>query len=135
MKLSTRLSKCRIDRPDEWTTDEFARQARHLEDTLASLHPSVIHMAFAMQEKLEAHAEKKGWPSEGGKRGWLKPVTHQFLLGKLREEVIELQRAVMLHKAAGAPLKDIRLEAADVANMAMMIADNLGAYDLEGESV
>jgi len=26
-------------------------------------------------------------------------------------------------------LNDVRLEAADVANIAMMIADNLGAYD------
>jgi len=93
-------------------------------------NPSVVAMANAMQEKLEANAEKKGWPSEKGKRGWKQPnCTHQFLLGKLREEVLELQLAVMLHKAENAPLRDVMLEAADVANIAMMIADNLGAYD------
>jgi len=93
-------------------------------------HPSVIAMADAMQEKLEANAEKKGWPSEGGKRGWLSPAcTHQFLLGKLREEVVELQLAAMLHKADGADINNVRLEAADVANIAMMLADNLGAYN------
>jgi len=93
-------------------------------------HPSVIAMADAMQEKLEANADKKGWPSEGGKRGWKQPAcTHQFLLRKLREESEELALAVMLYKVEGAPLNDVRLEAADVANIAMMIADNLGAYD------
>jgi len=93
-----------------------------------NLHPRVVEMAIAMQEKLEANAEKKGWPSEGGKRGWLKPVTHYFLFSKLREEVTELSLAVTLHNEGGA-IEHVRLEAADVANMAMMIADNLGAYD------
>jgi len=94
------------------------------------LHPAVIAMANAMQEKLDANAEKKGWPSEGGKRGWKTPAcTHQFLLSKLREEVEELHWAVMLHVAEHAPLSNVLLEAADVANVAMMIADNLGTYD------
>lgn len=34
MKLSTKLEALRIDRPDEWTMDELARQARQLEDAL-----------------------------------------------------------------------------------------------------
>ena len=34
MKLSEKLESYRIDRPDEWTMDEFARQARQLEDAL-----------------------------------------------------------------------------------------------------
>jgi len=101
-----------------------------MSDLRKDLHPAVIAMANAMQEKLEANAEKKGWPSEGGKRGWKPPFcTHQFLLSKLREEVEELHIAVMLHRAEHAPLSDVLLEAADVANIAMMIADNLGAYD------
>jgi len=86
-------------------------------------------MAEAMQAKLEANAEKKGWPSEDGK-GWTSSTcTHLFLLKKLREEVGELRLAVRLYKAKAAPLEDVRLEAADVANIAMMIVDNLGGYD------
>jgi len=34
MKLSEKLERYRADRPDEWTMDEFARQARQLEDAL-----------------------------------------------------------------------------------------------------
>ena len=34
MKLSEKLERYRTDRPDEWTMDEFARQARLLEDAL-----------------------------------------------------------------------------------------------------
>jgi len=93
------------------------------------LHSSVIAMAKAMQEKIDKNNHKDNWPNQDGIRGWLQPVcTHQFILNKLREECEELHLAVMLHKAEDAPLDDIRLEAADVANIAMMVADNLGAY-------
>lgn len=34
LKLSEKLERYRTDRPDEWTMDEFARQARQLEDAL-----------------------------------------------------------------------------------------------------
>lgn len=34
VKLSEKLERYRTDRPDEWTMDEFARQARQLEDAL-----------------------------------------------------------------------------------------------------
>ena len=34
MRLSEKLENYRTDRPDEWTMDEFARQARALEDAL-----------------------------------------------------------------------------------------------------
>lgn len=34
MKLSEKLERYRTDRPDEWTMDEFARNARQLEDAL-----------------------------------------------------------------------------------------------------
>jgi len=34
MRLSEKLENYRTDRPDEWTMDEFARQARTLEDAL-----------------------------------------------------------------------------------------------------
>jgi len=34
MRLSEKLERNRTDRPDEWTMDEFSRQARQLEDAL-----------------------------------------------------------------------------------------------------
>ena len=34
MRLSELIEKMRTDRPDEWTMDEYARKARHLEDAL-----------------------------------------------------------------------------------------------------
>jgi len=34
LKLSEKLERYRTDRPDEWTMDDFARQARQLEDAL-----------------------------------------------------------------------------------------------------
>ncbi len=34
MRLSEKIEKYRTDRPDEWTMDEFARQATLLEDAL-----------------------------------------------------------------------------------------------------
>lgn len=34
MKLSEKLLRNRIGRPDEWSMDEYARDARHLEDAL-----------------------------------------------------------------------------------------------------
>ena len=34
MKLSTKLKNYRADRPDEWSMDEFARQAERLETLL-----------------------------------------------------------------------------------------------------
>ena len=34
MRLSELIEKMRIDRPDEWMMDEFARKARQLEDAL-----------------------------------------------------------------------------------------------------
>jgi len=104
-----------------------------------NLHPSVQHMAKAMQEKLEANATKTGWPSESGERGWLhKGCSLEFLMDKLDEEYEELNKAVydLAYDESGkydktdkpALLMAIKEEAADVANIAMMIADKLGAY-------
>lgn len=35
MRLSELIEKMRIDRPDEWMMDEFARKAQQLEDALS----------------------------------------------------------------------------------------------------
>ncbi len=85
----------------------------------------------AMEEKLE-HGRSQGrtgWDSHWKK--WLgKAVEYDFvlsgLLNKLEEEVGEL----LVEVANGTfDKKKIRLEAADVANVAMMIADVEGALN------
>jgi len=62
-----------------------------------------------------------------------------FLVKKLNEEAGELIEAVMQYEKAkervsgnkdmSGWLNQIQLESADVANIAMMIADNVGAYN------
>jgi len=99
-------------------------------------HPSVVAMANSMQEKLDKNAHKKGWPTKTGKRGWIEPHCNKaFLLEKLEEEVNELLQAVdflsrdirqgKTNEVISNSRDNVRLEAADVANIAMMIADNL----------
>lgn len=88
-----------------------------------SLRPEVIAFAKAMQLKLDKNAKKKGWPEqdENGDRGW-KSCPPMFLEAKLREEVNELLEALL-----SGDVDAIRYEAADVGNIAMMLADNAGA--------
>lgn len=87
------------------------------------LRPEVIAFAEAMQFKLDKNAKKKGWPEQdtNGDRGW-KSCPPMFLEGKLQEEVGELLEALV-----GGDVEAIRREAADVGNIAMMLADNAGA--------
>lgn len=44
MRLSEKLERYRIDRPDEWTMDEFARQARQLEDALLDARSGIRYI-------------------------------------------------------------------------------------------
>ena len=48
MRLSIMLEKMRINRPDEWTMDDFARKARALEDALIDARAglSYIHQKY-----------------------------------------------------------------------------------------
>lgn len=97
--------------------DEKARSA------IGALRPEVIAFARAMQFKLDKNAKKKGWPEQDqhGDRGW-KSCPPMFLECKLEEEVRELLEALL-----GSDIEAIRCEAADVGNIAMMLADNAGA--------
>jgi NTP pyrophosphatase (non-canonical NTP hydrolase) len=107
------------------------------------MRPEVRAFAEAMEEKLRANDYKGGW----------KDVRPHSLMGRIIEEVAELLRelrtddraaqdfAIAAHhldcaarvllewgpylKTTGT--KGVRGEAADVANMAMMLADVLGA--------
>lgn len=75
-----------------------------------------------MQYKLDKNANKKGWPEdENGQRGWMNDACSiEFLQRKLLEEVSELFDAL---EGRG----NVALEAADVANIAMMLADKFEA--------
>jgi len=86
-----------------------------------------------MQYKLDKNAHKKGWPTKTGKRGWKQPHCDiNFLLDKLDEEVSELRLAILVLKGAKSRgidpseyMNNVKLEASDVGNIVMMIADNL----------
>ena len=78
--------------------------------------PVLAPFIAAMARKLDANKPKKG-----GREGWQNDDP-QALLARVREEVDELTHAV-----AVSPRVDILHEAADVANMAMMVADSEGA--------
>lgn len=66
--------------------------------------------AFDMKRKLAANVHKKHWNE----------VTSAYLFRRLVEEVMELHEAMQIGSTDA-----IMLEAADVANFAMMIADQV----------
>jgi hypothetical protein len=47
MNLSEKLERYRTDRPDEWAMDEFARQARQLEDALKDARSGMLYIRQA----------------------------------------------------------------------------------------
>lgn len=90
---------------------------------------------LAMAEKLSAGRVKgrTGWDSKW-KNISVDSFTIHNLLNKLEEELCELEDLVFdlldydeVGTAADVDLAEVRLEAADVANVAMMIADMAGA--------
>jgi NTP pyrophosphatase (non-canonical NTP hydrolase) len=95
--------------------------------TLADLRPEVATFALAMERKLRANDAKKG------ARGW-KGCDPQALLTRVMEEVEECDYALRLTWMPGLdPVKvqaDLLDECADVANMAMMVADAAGALPM-----
>ena len=81
-------------------------------DNFVGMCPSLAWFTNEMQSKLDANSHKSGWHS----------CTQQWLLNRLRQETKELERAI-------AKDKNVVQEAADVANFAMMIADNFADTD------
>lgn len=89
------------------------------------LSSEVQKFAEAMQFKIDKNAHKENWPEyKNGERSW-KTCDINFLLNKLEEEHAELILAISKKE----PLINVKREAADVGNIAMMIADRLGAID------
>lgn len=108
----------------------------------------VQHFAEVMESKLRANAHK------GGRKEW-KVEDASWLLERVRDEVKELELAMAemvelelamaemaalrtspdldresRDKAYALVKKDIREEAADIANFAMMVADSLDCLDV-----
>lgn len=86
-----------------------------MKDDFCGMWPPLAWFANAMQKELDNNSHKGGWSS----------MSQQWLLRRLRQETKELERAI----AKG---KNVVEEAADVANFAMMIADNYAESELEG---
>ncbi len=86
------------------------------------LRPEVAAFAQAMERKLREHDDTRGH------RGW-SSAQPDWIMVRLAEEVGELAKAVRLRRRAAA-----LDEAADVGNLAMMVADVLGALARQGVS-
>lgn len=79
--------------------------------------PWVLGFALEMERKLSKNRHK------GDREGWV-DESSDWLLGRLKEELSELRKA-----ALNGTDEDVRGEAADVANFAMMIADVSGCLE------
>jgi NTP pyrophosphatase (non-canonical NTP hydrolase) len=73
----------------------------------------VRQFAVFMRRKLRENRFKGGWREETG----------EFLMEKFHEEVGELVEAIEADNLSQFDLRDVQEEAADVANMAMILAD------------
>ena len=83
------------------------------------LRPEVRRFAQCMETQLRANDHKGGWHDDG----W------EALLRRLREETKELARELRRNRLR---IEDVVNEAADVANFAMMIADNSNSPRMRG---
>lgn len=89
------------------------------------IHNTIQRMAQTMQHKLEVNKHKDKptdqWPrDEHGRRDGWSGVSLEYLMEKLGEEMRELMDAI----AANDSPESVWCEAADVANIAMMLAEN-----------
>lgn len=91
----------------------------------AGLRPEVITFAYAMERRLRANDLLKGTA------GW-KDDAPGVLMQRVWEEVQKLQVALVVWPRDTAEyIASIGKEAADVANMTMMVSDVCGALDLD----
>ena len=83
-----------------------------------ALRPEVLAFAYLMEQKLKENDHKGGWDN----------CEENYLLKRLKEEAFELER--VCDQVGDSPKHKrpkVGLEAADVANFAMMLADIYGA--------
>lgn len=86
--------------------------------TLAECRPEVLSFARLMEAKLQQNEGKGGWTD----------CNPWYLFGLMNREVEELRSTIPTALRPVDP-NALSLEAADVANFAMMIADVTGALD------
>jgi hypothetical protein len=91
----------------------------HTADDVTPLRAEVMWFAEAMEVQLCANDHKPGWHDM--------PLLR--LLVRLEQEARELRRAIERDQARPNAAHWIITEAADVANFAMMIADNVARAD------
>jgi len=105
------------------------KESSKVENKMRSVSADFV---LAMEEKLQHGREmgRTGWDSH-----WEIVSVDAFilpnLLDKLDEEVAELVEVVNELRLTGGKQNEVRLEAADVANIAMMIADMAGVLNDE----
>lgn len=85
--------------------------------TPVKLRPELLRFAEEMEKRLRANDHKGGWEDD----------SDDSLLARLREETNELADALAKLPGRSGDQLMVTLEAADVANFAMMIADQFGA--------
>jgi hypothetical protein len=97
-------------------------------------YPEVIKFAEAMLFKLRENSHKDGgsWRRQHGMRSW-KGCDPSFLTAKLREEIAEFKLELTRMRRGFKTANDVNLlhEAADVANIVMMLVDNCGTLTPE----
>lgn len=91
--------------------------------TRAEEHAAVSRFTFHMLSKLRANAWKGDWLDDDA----------ESLLARAKEELSELEEALAALPRGPMQLRKIIREAADVANMVMMVAD-LCERDLEASA-
>lgn len=87
---------------------------------IADLRPEVLAFAFEMERRLAEHDDQIGWTD-------LTPIE---ILCRILDNAAELGRAASIDRGA-VTIKMLGDQSADVANFAMMLADNYGALDLD----
>jgi len=85
------------------------------EKIVVQLRQSVIDFAELMELILQDNDYKDGW----------KEVSKNYLWKKLLIEIDELKEALIDYPYHGCNAKEVKKECADIANFAMMIADNI----------
>jgi hypothetical protein len=95
---------------DNFSINHTTEEMLHIfetENKIQQIRPSLIWFIEKMENKLKLNDHKGGW----------KNCDNGYLLGLLNQEIVELEEALQ---------KDYNIidEAIDVANFAMMIADN-----------
>ena len=89
-----------------------------LEIAVSTLRPEVLAFAFIMEKQMRAHDAKHNFDN-----AWLEKSPFDLFI-RIFDECAELGRALNTPMYLG-----VDGEAADVANFAMMVADNVGLLD------